>query len=77
MDGLYVYSTIAAAALLTLSIWTWAATTFRHPDKLKLPFFPVDSCLGRNNDRPVLLVQVPSAFSSAQWKVRSASHSVQ
>ena len=45
MGGLYVYSAIAAAALLALSIWTWPVTTFRRPDKWKLLFFSVDFIL--------------------------------
>jgi len=39
MDGLYVYSTIAAAALLTLSIWTWRRYDVSPSRQIEIAFF--------------------------------------
>jgi len=39
MDRLYVYSTIAAAALLTLSIWTWRRYDVSPSRQIEIAFF--------------------------------------
>ena len=39
MDGLYVYSTIAAGALLALSIWTWRRYDVSPSRQIEIAFF--------------------------------------
>ena len=39
MDGLYVYSTIAAAALLALSIWTWRRYDLSPSRQIEIAFY--------------------------------------